>query len=143
MTARKIAAVTLWTLVVSLCLTTTSHATTPTISNLSPSFGNTGATVVIYGTNFGASQGTSTVKFNGVTATVNSGGWTNTAITVTVPGTATTGTVTVTTSGGTATSTGDFNVLATKAALVLFLHNPRVAAYCPMGMTASRSTRVT
>jgi hypothetical protein len=125
MTARKIAAVTLWTLVVSLCLTTTSHATTPTISNLSPSFGNTGATVVIYGTNFGASQGTSTVKFNGVTATVNSGGWTNTAITVTVPGTATTGTVTVTTSGGTATSTGDFNVLATKAALVMGAFPPQ------------------
>jgi hypothetical protein len=131
MTARKIVAVTLWTLLVSLCLTTTSQATTPTIANLYPSFGTTGSTVVIYGTNFGSSQGSSTVKFNGVTATVVTGGWSSTAITVKVPSTATTGLVKVTTSGGTGTSGADFNVLATKGSLVLGAFPP-TGTSCPL-----------
>jgi len=131
MTARKITAVILWTLLASLCLTITSQAATPTIANLSPSFGTVGTTVIIYGTNFGATKGSSTVKFNGVTATVVTGGWSNTAITVTVPSTATTGLVKVTTTGGTGTSTADFNVLATKGSLVLGAFPPQ-AATCSM-----------
>ena len=109
MTARKITAGTLWTLLVSFCIAGTSQAATPTIANPYPSFGITGATVIIYGTNFGSTQGSSTVKFNGITATVVTGGWSSTAITVKVPSTATTGLVKVTTTGGTGTSTADFS----------------------------------
>jgi len=131
MTARRVLAVTLWMLVISLALTTSSYAVTPTIANLYPSFGTTGATVIVYGTNFGSTQGSSTVKFNGVTATVVTGGWSSTAITVTVPSTATTGLVKVTTSGGTGTSGADFNVLATKGSLVLGAFPP-TGTTCPL-----------
>jgi hypothetical protein len=131
MTARKITAVTLWTLLVSFCIAGTSQAATPTIANLYPSFGTTGATVIIYGTNFGSTQGSSTVKFNGVTAAVVTGGWSSTAITVKVPSTATTGLVKVTTTGGTGTSTADFNVLATRGSLVLGAFPP-TGTSCPL-----------
>src|SRR5260370_42463814 len=57
MTARKMTAVTLWTLLVSFCIAGTSQAATPIIANLYPSFGTTVATVIIYGTNFGSTQG--------------------------------------------------------------------------------------
>ena len=107
-----------------IALSTASQATTPTISNLSPSFGNVGASVVIFGSNFGTTTGT--VKFNGTTATV--GAWSANRINVTVPTGATTGTVTVTNSGGTATSTADFNVLATDATLVLGAFPPLSAS---------------
>ena len=42
---------------------------TPGITNLSPSSGAVGAAVTIAGTNFGATQGTSSVTFNGMVAT--------------------------------------------------------------------------
>jgi hypothetical protein len=70
---------------------------TPTISTLTPSTAAIGASVVIAGTNFGATQGTSTVKFNGTTASATS--WSATSITATVPAGATTGNVVVTVSG--------------------------------------------
>src|SRR5207302_7926264 len=48
-------------------------APAPSITTLSPTSGAVGALVTITGTNFGTSQGTSTVKFNGTaTATVPS-----------------------------------------------------------------------
>jgi YD repeat-containing protein len=67
---------------------------TPTISTLSPTSGAVGASVTITGTNFGATQGTSTVKFNGTTATPTS--WSATSIVAPVPSGATTGNVVVT-----------------------------------------------
>jgi RHS repeat-associated protein len=69
----------------------------PSISSLSVTSGAVGAAVTISGSNFGSTQGTSTVKFNGTTATVSS--WTATAIGVTVPSGATTGNVVVHASG--------------------------------------------
>ncbi len=69
----------------------------PGISSLTPSSGGTGISVVIAGANFGTSQGTSTVTFNGVTAVVVS--WGDTSITAIVPSTASTGPVIVTVSG--------------------------------------------
>lgn len=69
----------------------------PAINNLAPPSGPIGTPVTINGSNFGATQGTSTVKFNGVTATVTN--WSNTSITATVPATASTGPVVVTVSG--------------------------------------------
>jgi len=44
----------------------------PSITSLSITKGAVGAPVTITGTNFGATQGSGTVKFNGTTATVTS-----------------------------------------------------------------------
>jgi hypothetical protein len=79
----------------------------PTITNLNPTSGLVGTPVTITGTNFGASQGTSTVTFNGTAATPT--GWSATSIAVPVPAGATTGNVVVTV-GGTASNGVTFNV---------------------------------
>src|SRR5258708_19584766 len=68
----------------------------PSITSLSPAPAPVGALVTITGANFGATQGTSTVKFNGTTATIPTGGWSATSIVATVPAGATTGNVVVT-----------------------------------------------
>jgi YD repeat-containing protein len=65
-----------------------------TISNLSPASGPVETPVVITGSNFGATQGASTLTFNGVTATPTT--WSDTRIDALVPVTATTGPVVVT-----------------------------------------------
>jgi hypothetical protein len=65
----------------------------PSISQLSQTSGSVGTPIIIYGSNFLASQGTSTVKFNGTTATVSS--WSAYSIAVTVPSGATTGNIVV------------------------------------------------
>jgi IPT/TIG domain len=70
---------------------------TPTITSLNPTLGPVGTTVTITGTNFAASQGTSTVTFNGTAATPTS--WATTSITVPVPAGATTGNIVVTVGG--------------------------------------------
>jgi hypothetical protein len=70
----------------------------PSIASLSPNSGNIGDSVTIGGSNFGATQGTSTVTFNGAAANVTS--WNATQIIVTVPAAATTGPVVVTTAAG-------------------------------------------
>ncbi len=58
----------------------------PNVSSLSPYSGGVGTSVTINGTDFGATQGTSTVTFNGVpAASVTS--WGNTQIVATVPST--------------------------------------------------------
>jgi Carboxypeptidase regulatory-like domain/IPT/TIG domain len=69
----------------------------PAIANLSPTSGPVGTSVTITGTNFGASQGTSTVTFNGVTATPSS--WSATSISAPVPSGAATGPVVITVAG--------------------------------------------
>lgn len=69
----------------------------PTISSLSPMSGAVGTSVTITGSNFGASQGSSTLTFNGVAATATS--WKTGSITVPVPTNATTGPVIVTVNG--------------------------------------------
>jgi RHS repeat-associated protein len=71
---------------------------TPSITSLSPTVGAVGASVTITGTNFGTTQGTSTVKFSGTTATTLTS-WGATSIVATVPTGATTGSVVVTVSG--------------------------------------------
>ena len=67
------------------------------VTGLSPAFGPVGASVTITGTNFGSTQGTSTVSFNGTVATATS--WSATSILVHVPTGATTGYVVVTAGG--------------------------------------------
>ena len=66
----------------------------PGIQKLSPLSGFPGTPVTITGVNFGATQGTSTVTFNGVTAGVTN--WSATSITAIVPVGATSGAVIVT-----------------------------------------------
>src|SRR5437879_597816 len=77
------------------------------ITSLNPASGLVGTSVTITGTNFGATQGTSTVKFNGTTATPTS--WSATGIVVPVPTGATTGNVVVTV-GGVASNGVSFTV---------------------------------
>jgi hypothetical protein len=66
----------------------------PTIASLVPTSGPVGTSVTVSGTNFGPAQGSSTIAFNGMTATPSS--WGTTRIVVPVPTGATTGNVTVT-----------------------------------------------
>ncbi|MDQ3666566.1 MAG: IPT/TIG domain-containing protein [Acidobacteriota bacterium] len=72
-------------------------AAPPSITSLSPNSGTVGASITVAGTNFGATQGTSTITFNGTAATPTS--WSVTSIAVPVPAAATTGPVVVTVSG--------------------------------------------
>jgi YD repeat-containing protein len=65
----------------------------PSVTGISPSTGAAGAAVTISGLNFGSSQGSSVVRFNGLPATVTS--WTATSIGVSVPANVSTGPVTV------------------------------------------------
>ena len=57
--------------------------TTPYISGLYPSLGGVGTSVTVAGSNFGPTQGSSTITFNGAAATVTS--WSNSQIVATVP----------------------------------------------------------
>jgi YD repeat-containing protein len=69
--------------------------TTPFVSGISPVLGGLGSSVTITGSNFGSTQGTSTVTFNGAVAgSITS--WSNSQIVATVPTGATTGPVAVT-----------------------------------------------
>jgi hypothetical protein len=72
-------------------LTTTT--VTPSISLIDPAWGTVGTLVTINGYNFGDTQGTSSVTFNGSNAKVSS--WNGTSITATVPAGANTGPVIV------------------------------------------------
>ncbi|MCC7478496.1 IPT/TIG domain-containing protein [bacterium] len=65
----------------------------PHIDSLSTTSGNTGSSLILTGTNFGSTQGTSTVTVNGVTASVSS--WANGSITCTIPAAAVDGNVVV------------------------------------------------
>jgi chitodextrinase len=74
-----------------------NSATNPTITSVNPTSGLVGTSVTITGTNFGAAQGSSTLTFNGKTATPTS--WSATSIVAPVPAGATTGSVVVTVGG--------------------------------------------
>ncbi len=69
----------------------------PNITSLSPTKGPEGTLVTISGTNFGITQGSSIVTFNGVTASI--GSWSDTNIVAIVPAGAMTGPVVVTVNG--------------------------------------------
>ena len=92
----------------SLFFSSKAQAAAPTITSLSITTGAVGASVTVTGTNFGSPQGTSTIKFNGTTATATT--WTTTSIVTTVPTGATTGNVVVTVSG-TASNGKSFTVV--------------------------------
>src|SRR5260370_40130331 len=65
----------------------------PTITSISPQSGTPRTSVTITGTNFGATQGISTVEFDKTAATPTS--WSATSIVTTVPAGAPTGTIAV------------------------------------------------
>ena len=88
--------------------TVVAPPTTPTITTFSPTSGAVGNSVTITGTNFSSTLTSNTVKFNGVTATLNSG--TTTQLVAVVPSGATTGKLSVTTSAGTVNSSSDFTI---------------------------------
>jgi glucose/arabinose dehydrogenase len=73
------------------------QAPPPSVTLLSPASGPPGAPLTIAGANFGATQGTSTVTFNGTLATVST--WSATSLVSTVPGGATSGPLVVTVNG--------------------------------------------
>jgi len=79
----------------------------PTINSISPSAGTTGMSVTVSGSNFGSTQGTSTITFNGVNAAPSS--WSANTIVVPVPSGATTGPVVVTVNGA-ASNASTFSV---------------------------------
>ena len=93
--------------------------TSPNITNLSPSSGPVGVSVTITGTNFGGTQGSSTVMFNGTSGTPTS--WSATSIVVPVPSGAKTGNVTVTVAG--VTSNGVSFVVGTISPLAFVQAN--------------------
>jgi len=101
----------------------------PSIISLSPSSAAVGATVWIDGSYFGASQGLSTVTFNGQSATVKS--WADAQIVVTVPSGATTGPLAVAVNGAIASS--NFIVVAT----------PTISAISPSSGPAGTSVTIT
>jgi Bacterial Ig domain/IPT/TIG domain len=86
-----------------------TSTTVPSITSLNPMSGLVGTSVTIAGANFGTTQGSSTVTFNGVAATPT--GWSATSITAPVPNGATTGNVVVTV-GGVASNGVSFTVQA-------------------------------
>jgi YD repeat-containing protein len=89
----------------------------PNISSVNPTTGIAGQPITITGSSFGATQGSSTVTFNGAMASVTS--WSASSITATVPTSATTGPVVVTVAGM-ASNAGAFLVLN---AVTYQLHN--------------------
>jgi RHS repeat-associated protein len=79
-----------------------TQAQAPSITSIAPTTGPVGTLVTITGSNFGATQGSSTVTLNGTTAPVVS--WANTSITATVPSGASSGSFSVTVDGTPASS---------------------------------------
>jgi len=90
---------------------TAANPSAPSITGLTPNSGPVGTPVTIAGTNFGATQGTSTVTFNGTAATPTT--WSASSIVAPVPTGATTGNVVVTV-GSVASNGMMFTVGATK-----------------------------
>ena len=96
---------------------------TPSITALTPTGGRVGALVTITGSGFGATQGSSTVTFNGVTGAPLI--WSDGSITVVVPAGATTGNVVVTV-GGPASNGVIFAVASSNLSLTGSLNTARM-----------------
>jgi len=106
-------------------------AVLPSITSLNPTSGAAGQSVGIYGGGFGAAQGTTTVSFNGVSATPTS--WSPNIIIAPVPSGATSGNVVVTV-GGVASNGVPFTVNSAAPSIALVQHISKDA-----GTTSSSS----
>jgi len=111
---------------------TVTTASAPSITSLNPTSGVLGTQVTIVGTNFGASQGSSTIKFNGTAAAPSS--WSATSIVAPVPAGATTGNVVVTV-GGSASNGVGFTVAAATA--------PSITSLAPTSGPVGTSVTIT
>jgi len=100
--------------------------TAPDIISLSSSSGAVGSSVTISGVNFGTTQGTSTVAFNGTAATPTS--WSATSIVAPVPSVTTTGNVIVTV-GNQASNGVSFTLTATPSRIALVQHARHVKTH--------------
>jgi RHS repeat-associated protein len=109
----------------------------PSIASLSANSGTVGTSVTIAGTNFGSTEGFSTVTFNGTPATPT--GWSDTSIVVPVPSGAATGNVIVTV-GGVASNGVTFTVLSTTGpSYVTGDANACTATSCAASMTGTNA----
>ena len=106
----------------------------PLINSLTPNSGPVGSSVTISGANFGATQGSSTVRFNGVLA--NATNWSASSVTASVPVGASTGPVVVNVGGTGSNSNVIFSVtlLPTKLAISAVNNgaNPAAGVAFPM-----------
>ncbi len=109
----------------------TTEPVAPSITSLGVTSGAVGTSVSISGANFGATQGSSTVTFNGTAAAVTS--WSSTSIVAIVPAGATTGNVVVTV-GGVASNGIMFTVSAT-GGVVVTISPVRAATNVEQGVT--------
>jgi RHS repeat-associated protein len=102
-----------------------SFTPTPSITGLSTNSGVGGTTVTITGNSFGLTQaaGNSSVTFDGISAAVSSGKWSDTSITVTAPSAATTGNVVVTVNG-------------VPSAGIMFTYIPSITSLSPLPVLA-------
>jgi subtilase family serine protease len=108
----------------------------PTISSLSPTSGAVGASVTINGANFGATQGISSVTFNGKPATPSS--WSAAKIVAPVPTEATTGPVVVKVGG--VSSNGVTFTVTMPDLQVTALSSPPVAAVVGESLSVTDTT---
>ena len=90
-------------------LVTVPLAVRPQINGISPAAGPEGTSVTVSGSNFGSTQGASTITFNGVAASATS--WSDNTIVAPVPAGAATGSVVVTVNGS-ASNSQTFTVAA-------------------------------
>ena len=120
----------------SIYMVLNTIAGTSSITRLSTTSGPVGTPVTITGTNFGSSQGTSTVTFNGTAATVTT--WSATSIATSVPTGATTGNVEVTV-GGVATNGVNFTVSSTPSITSATTANGTVGTAFSYQITATNS----
>ncbi len=102
----------------------------PSVSTISPMSGPVAAAVTITGANFGPTQGTSTVSFNGLAATPTS--WNNSQIVVPVPSVATTGNVVVMVNG-----------LASGGVSYTVLLPPSLSAFSPTSGSVGTAVTIT
>jgi RHS repeat-associated protein len=104
---------------------------TPVVYSVTPGSGGLGSQVTIAGSNFGTSQGSSSITFNG-TAASSITSWTNSQIVAIVPTTATSGSVVVV-----------VNSVASNADLTFTVINPVVSTVSPASAPVGGTVTVT
>ena len=88
--------------------TTSNFLILPTITGFSPSAGGVGSAVIVQGANFTDGAAAPTVRFNGITASVQTTNTTASQLIANVPAGASTGLITVSNANGVATSSTPF-----------------------------------
>ncbi len=107
------------------------------ITGISPSSGTPGTMLTVNGVGFGATQGSSTITFNGVAASPTS--WSDSSIAVPVPNSATSGNVVITV-GSLASNGMNFTVVAKSAATIALSSSAPTSIY---GSSVSFTAAVT